>query len=165
MHTGEKAHDCDHCGESFTHKASLKLHMSTHGELLTCSERFISDTRIDGCAQNQAVDKPFTCHHCEKCFIHRGHLNDHLRIHTGEKPFACVECGKSFAHKNSLTWHMRTHNEDDQRFMCGKRLAESERRAQSGDENENYSCPVCEQSFARKAILQSHVETHFEEDP
>ena len=71
IHTGDKPHSCENCGESFSIKGNLKAHMHIH------------------------LAGKLHCELCGKSFSHKGNLDRHMLIHSGDKPHSCEACGKS----------------------------------------------------------------------
>ena len=65
------------------------------------------------------ITQLYACITRGKNFSGKGHLNEHVRTHTGEKPYACITCDKKFSQKSSLTRHRRTHTKPKRK---GKRM-------------------------------------------
>lgn len=54
-------------------------------------------------------NRRFVCKICEKKFLKRSNLVDHLKIHANSRNFRCSICDKSFIQLGNLRTHMRVH--------------------------------------------------------
>ena len=88
---------CNICGQQFTRRYNLKLHMQVHG---------------DG-------SKMHKCEYCGKSFTRRYTLLTHTRSHSGIKLFKCSICGKAFTRQHTLNLHMKRHVTKSS-FYCRK---------------------------------------------
>ena len=75
----------------------------------------------------------FTCHICEKKYIHQCHLKIHLLTHEHVKPYICSECPKRFFTAGKLKAHQTVHS-DFKQFICS----------------------LCNKLFKRKVAVKRH---------
>lgn len=117
-----------------------------------------------------AAKSTFSCSECGKRFGSRGHLQIHMKCHTGEKTSACPFCGKKFTKNSNLTTHLRVHT-GEKPFTCSvcntsfslRCTLVNHMRVHTGEKP--FSCSVCSKRFSKKANLTTHMALHTEEKP
>ncbi|XP_043948416.1 zinc finger protein 501 [Drosophila biarmipes] len=87
----------------------------------------------------QQRESNMKCHACQKTFVIRAELKEHLQSHIGERPFQCAHCPKAFKSNLSLRSHLRIH--------AGR----------------SFKCSHCEKAFSKIASLSTHLKTHTSE--
>ena len=88
-HAHERKELCGLCGEKFEDKESMIAHMEEHTSAI--------------------IDRPFTCNVCQKTFAQKGHLNRHIKCHSGEADLVCFVCSKQCKNKADLEQHHLSH--------------------------------------------------------
>ncbi|XP_034838867.1 PR domain zinc finger protein 5-like isoform X2 [Maniola hyperantus] len=103
------------------------------------------------------------CEQCGKGFPSPWLLRKHSQVHTGEKMFKCEICDKGFMHKTTLKDHvLNTHSDNPPRFPCGVchkefSFAANRRRHMSIHEDTKYKCDICDKTFASRPGRDQHV--------
>lgn len=104
-----------------------------------CNKKFMKKSNLIDHLRLHANMKPFQCEHCEKSFVQSGNYKAHLRTHTLERPFVCSYsgCRKSYNQSSALRIHIRTHTNE-----------------------KNYVCVTCKKRFTNSSDLKKHEGIH-----
>jgi transcription factor YY len=109
-----KTFEChlQNCGKVFNDRASLKKHITVHGDKLVSKS-------IHSARETNLKFVKFQCTYegCEKRFLDNAKLKRHMLVHTGEKPYQCEQCGKKFSLDFNLKTHLRIHT-GEKPFSC-----------------------------------------------
>jgi len=110
---------CAHavCGKSFNRKSTAIAHNKLHME------------RNNICPFDQ----------CNKAFVRKQDLADHLNSHTGMKPYSCNQRKRSFSSQSSFSHHKAT---------CFQKV----------------ECSECNQKFTSKSTLYDHQKSEHENE-
>ncbi|XP_068113808.1 zinc finger protein 436-like [Hyperolius riggenbachi] len=161
---------CSECGESFSRKSTLTLHLKTHteGHTYTCSEcgkQFSKNSYLIAHLRGHTGERPYSCSECGKGFIHKKHLISHQASHIGLKRFSCSECGKCFLKKPVLVRHLISHTGERPNTCseCGKGFSEKcnlLRHLISHTGERPYTCSECGKGYTQKCNLIRHQAYH-----
>ena len=138
---------CHVCGKS-VRRTNIKHHVKTvhskrdREECPLCGKDFkchqYLNDHINEIHGNRS-GKEFVCTwpNCDKSFIRKRELKQHLDVHNDVRPHSCQICFKKFRAKSHLKVHMDWHN--------GVRA---------------HQCQLCESAFLTKGNLTKHMASH-----
>ena len=70
-------------------------------------------------------EKPFQCDICQKGFVTRAVLKDHMNTHSGDRPYKCEFCSKTTANSANCNKHMRESHPDEYKALLADRRAKA----------------------------------------
>ncbi|XP_038078975.1 zinc finger protein 594-like [Patiria miniata] len=110
-------------------------------------------------------NKMATCPHCDYTAVSSRDVQKHLRKHTNERPFDCKYCERNFIQKNHLFNHIITIHKGEKlptevSESSGSNARVSPSQSPSQESNRPFTCNQCGRAFARKNLLQLHKMTH-----
>ncbi|KAI8500042.1 hypothetical protein Bbelb_223590 [Branchiostoma belcheri] len=125
---------------------------------------------IKGGSDGRSATKMYRCEECSRQFSRLGHLENHMRTHTGEKPYKCEECSRQFSQLGNLKAHLRTHTgetsyrcEECRRQFSTLDHLKTHMRTHTGEKP--YKCEECRRQFSDLSNLKRHMRTHTQEKP
>lgn len=102
-----------------------------------CQKTFVRKSNLIDHLRLHANVRLYKCEYCEKSFVQPGNYRSHLRIHTKERPFKCSMCDKTYNQSNALKVHIRSHTNE-----------------------RNYVCEECGKAFTNSSDLGKHRRVH-----
>nr|XP_045599641.1 protein suppressor of hairy wing-like isoform X1 [Procambarus clarkii] len=137
VHRDRNAPHCSECTMYFETVEDLNIHRQEHKmNCAVCNKSFL---RRDSLREHLLIHNgpKLPCPYCSKTFTQNSNLKRHIRIHTGEKPYKCTFCSKSFGDKSACNSHIRVHT-GAERCMCH----------------------LCGASFSKRQKLNYHMRKH-----
>ena len=185
MHTKKKSFHCGLCGKEFNHYQSLKLHVTRHVEDATSEESVDEDDRnlnfvppknlgrnfeLEHDLESNSEVNDFSCKICNRIFLGKQNLEDHLRLHNSAKPFICELCPKNFKSKLYLKGHVKrchTINKNQP-----KKMEDATSEDSAADDDilsklgvKKFKCKICKRIFFKRRNLKFHLRLHNSEKP
>ena len=167
----DKLFQCQECCKKFSTASSLKQHVIRHTDLpqecavcqKVCKNSSTLDYHMLTKHDIQHGKYPlYKCSVCDKTFVVRSLLHNHLKKHTGEVQFGCKVCNKSLTSKHALVLHEKTQHEGVRSFqcaVCGKYLGRPSnlrRHMLTHTSDRPYACSMCEKTYRDNFDLRLH---------
>ncbi|XP_055693784.1 zinc finger protein 431-like [Lutzomyia longipalpis] len=173
----QKLYICDICGMDCRRRMYLLRHLELHASdgIKQDKKKSSKDEEIsleeDVEKQEKrslpaGPSKPWYCMLCDKSYVSKNLLEEHMNMHTGDRPYSCTKCTKTFASKYTLAAHLKIHSTRprpyncsvcNKKFLTGQNLSHHEKTHLGVKE---YVCEVCNKAFGSSHNLRVHKIVH-----
>ncbi|KAH8290476.1 hypothetical protein KR054_003477 [Drosophila jambulina] len=103
-----------------------------------CDRSFMARVELTNHMQRFHIGKTHKCSHCERSFAVVSDLHLHIRTHTGDKPYVCEQCGKAFRLRSQMKLHVTAIHTKIRAFKC----------------------TMCPKDFIKKVDWSDHMKGH-----
>lgn len=121
--------------------------------------------------EEKKQNKMFSCSECDKQFLSKAAVRNHIKVHSHLDSYDCLDCEKSFSTKYNLQAHLKTHENREKIHeckACGKSFYTTYQLSthlKSHAGHRNFVCDVCGKSLSTQKTLELHALTHSGEKP
>jgi KRAB domain-containing zinc finger protein len=132
-----------------------------------CNTSFASNTAFKHHIVSFHTDKrPFTCKECGETFKQSGRYYSHVFAKHEDKVFACAVCNKKFVVRKTLLNHLSNKHgiaidkpNSNECSICGKKFVNSRHlnRHKLLHSAERHHCLHCDKSFATSEYVENHM--------
>lgn len=85
---------------------------------LICNRKFLRKHDLDNHIKTHSQIRKFKCEYCPQKFLTTRGLKNHIGVHTGELPYKCGLCPMAFKFSSSSSLHRSKVHMVDGHFVC-----------------------------------------------
>ena len=153
------AMSCTICGLQYHAASALTRHIK---EAHKDRDSVTTDKALQSIGKVRSGRAEYKCKHCPFTSEAPRTVEAHERRHDGVKSFKCELCPSRFFSREGLTKHLNSHKLGYQCYKCSQKFAT---KAQLDTHHESHGndelvCHLCSKVYKTKAMFDRHIRSH-----